>query len=527
MIEDGRGIPAGTALEADVCIVGAGAAGITLALALEHAHLRIALLESGGEQPSPEAQDFARGRSIGLPYFPLESARLRCLGGSTMHWGGFCRPFEPIDFEKRPWVPHSGWPITRRDLDPYYERAQGQCQLGAFAYLPEDWDLTGAPVLPLWGRQVVTKLIQFSPPTRFGVRFRDPLVRSRATTVYLNSTVVRLEAARDGGLLTGLEVATTAGNHFSIKARAYVLAAGGIDNPRLLLASNDTRPAGIGNDYDLVGRFFADHIQFDAAGVFPLDERRSFDLYLPRSADVTRRPKDPAGSSARIMGNFCLDEEAQQALGTLNYSAKLVETTWQDYFLRADVADTESRSLWRAAGATLGNLWDNLGDAFETASRQVRGGEHGRFYVLVTHPEQAPNPASRVLLSTERDALGMPRPILDWRLTELDLHSIEAAFEALVRAFGGSHLARLHAPFNPRAHGWPPSMTGGWHHCGTTRMHADPRQGVVNADGRVHGIGNLYITGSSVFTTNSVANPTLTIVALAFRLADHLSGVLG
>ena len=202
-----------------------------------------------------------------------------------MHWGGWCRPLEPIDFEQRAWVPYSGWPITRATLEPYYPLAQEFCQLGEFSYDPADWDLPKGALLSLPADRWHSRIIQFSPPTRFGIRYRDQIARATTLTVYLHSTALRLTASGNGRRILGLKVATLAGNSFEVTARSYVLAAGGIDNPRLLLASNDVLPAGIGNDDDLVGRFFADHIQLDTAGLFPVDRRMNLDLYQPSSRE--------------------------------------------------------------------------------------------------------------------------------------------------------------------------------------------------------------------------------------------------
>lgn len=520
LIIDGKTVPARTELTTDLCIVGAGAAGITLALALADSNLNIVVLESGGLTPEPGTQELARGEIAGLKYVPLESARLRCLGGSTMHWGGWCRPLEPIDFETRGWVPYSGWPIDRTAIDPYYPRAQEICQLGDFGYETRDWELPPNSVLALPPERFHSRIIQFSPPTRFGARYREPLEKSTTVSVYLHSNVTQILPADHGHSITGLRVATLEGNTFSVTAKRYVLAAGGIENPRLLLASNEVIPTGVGNDHDLVGRFFADHIQLDTAGVFPEDLRTSFDLYQPASRDVRRRSRHPGGRSANVMAYLTLDRKVQATRGTLNYSANVLQTTWSEYFTATETANVVERTAWESFTHSVHNLWRNLDDAVASAFRP--GGSNARMFKIVTTQEQAPNPASRVRLGTQRDRLGMPHAVLEWRLTDLDRHSIEVAVDELVKAFGSTSLAKLHIPLELRTQGWPANIPISWHHCGTTRMSADAKRGVVDSNGRVHGIDNLYIAGSSVFPTNGSGNPTLTVVALALRLADHL-----
>jgi len=522
LITDGRSVPANSTLAADLCIVGAGAAGITLALGLEDASLSVIILESGGLVPEPGPQDLARGEIGGQHYVPLESARLRCFGGSTMHWGGWCRPLEAVYFQARDWVPGSGWPIDRTHIDPYYPRAQEICQVGEFDYDPADWYLPRGSLLNLPADRIHSRLIQFSPPTRFGVRYRAALEKSKAVTTYLHSTVTQLLTGENGRTITGLRVATLEGNKFSVVAKRYVLAAGGIDNARMLLISNETVKAGLGNDHDLVGRYFADHIQLDTAGLFPQDPHMSLDLYQPASRDTARRSLHSAGRAANVMAYLTLDPAVQKQRQTLNYSANVLETTWSNYFTAKETANGTERSTWETVKRSLSNLWQNLDDAVEAQFRP--GGHNAKMYKIVTTQEQAPNPTSRVRLSHEKDALGIPRVLLEWRLSDLDRHSIEVAVDELVRCCGSTGVGKLHTPLNLKADCWPADVPISWHHCCTTRMAADATKGVVNADGRVHGIDNLYVSGSSVFTTSGNGNPTLTVVALALRLADHLRG---
>jgi choline dehydrogenase-like flavoprotein len=516
---EGRSIASGTVVNTDVCVIGAGAAGITIALSLANTAINVVVLESGGLDPSGEGQDQVKGEVVGLPYYPLESTRLRCFGGSTMHWGGWSRPFEPIDFEQRPWVPHSGWPITRATLDPYYLEAQELCQLGHFDYAPAGWDLGSAVPLPLAGDAVATKLIQFSPPTRFGVRYRARIEAARNVSVYLNSTTTDMQLMANGAAIDGLDVHTSAGNSFRVVARSYILAAGGIDNPRLLLSWNRVHKQGIGNAHDLVGRFFGEHIQLDTAGVFPTSDDVSFDLYQTSSRVTVRKHKSGSGRGANVMGYLTLSDSLQRARRTLNYSCDVLESSVSDYFLHADRAETTADSTLGNIGEGLRTLWHNLSDA---ANVGFGTGSSKRFYKIVTTQEQAPNPSSRVTLAEQRDAFGLRRPRLDWRLNDLDRHTIGVALDALASAFGGASLAKLRAIQDFAVDPWPKHMVGSWHHCGTTRMHDDPKQGVVDANCRVHGIDNLYVAGSSVFTTTGNGNPTLTVVALALRLAEHI-----
>ncbi len=526
MFIDGRTIPPGTKITADVCIVGTGPAGITLARNIASNTLSVICIESGGLEPDIATQDMAKGDNVGLPYYPLETTRLRYFGGTSGHWGGFCRPFYPIDFESREWVPHSGWPIPYSAVAEHYPAAHDICDLGPFEYSTSGWDLANTPPLPLGGNVVQTRLFQFSPPTRFNTKYRNEFARAKNITVYLNSNVVSMNASANAKKIVGLSIKTLSGNQFSASARVYVLAAGGIENPRLLLASSQVMPQGLANDHDVVGRYFCEHMQLDSAAVLPLEQNASYDLYQLNMRHTPLQPTKP-GRAVGLMGYLTIAPEAQRAARTLNYSANLQQSYWSDYFLHAQRShDSTAASSWRSLGDAITTLWANLKDASSMALERLPGRKPTTFYKIVTSQEQAPNPESRVRLSDKSDALGMRRASLDWRLSALDRHTIVYALQQIGMAFGSVGLARLHIPMDFTQDEWPGHLRGSWHHCGGTRMSDSPSTGVVDADCNVHGIGNLYIAGSSIFPTNGHGNPTLTIVALALRLAARIRRVL-
>ncbi|MGH9026526.1 MAG: FAD-dependent oxidoreductase, partial [Acidimicrobiia bacterium] len=256
MLIDANDVPGD--VRADVCIVGGGAAGITLALELANAQLSVVVLESGDTEREESVEALAGGVTTGRSY-PLATTRLRYLGGATNHWSGFCRPLDPIDFEPRPWIPYSGWPFSRAELDPYYGRAQTVCGLGPFEYDVDWWqERVGLETLPDDG-VLATALYQVSPPVRFGEEYRPALTAAANVDVYLHADVVGLDLAPDGEAVSRARVATLAGNSWSASARVFVLAAGAIEVARLLLTSRDQQPEGIGNANDLIGRFFMEH----------------------------------------------------------------------------------------------------------------------------------------------------------------------------------------------------------------------------------------------------------------------------
>ena len=516
MHTDARNLENGSVLEADLCIVGAGAAGLSIAREWVNSPLKVLLLEGGGFELDPRMQDLYRGDIVGLPYYPLHAARLHYFGGTTNHWSGFCSTYDAIDFEKRPWVPNSGWPIRRGELDPFYARAQRVLDLGPYEYDASDWvkDDSELSPLPLAPEIVWTKMWQFSPPTRLGTKYRNDIVNARNVHLYTHANVCEVEPNEALTAVGGLRIRTLEGKEFRARARRYVLACSTIQNARLLLASNRRAPGGLGNAHDLVGRYFMEHLEMPGGELV---------LANPRSTKMKMYALDFGRTKAR--GELALSAEAQRKHGVLNGTASLepgslgVEARSTFEFLPPDVL--EAMMAWEKGGKKGPPPYVSAQPP--GAPALPRG--PSRFFHLATRQEQAPNPDSRVTLSTEKDALGMPRAQLDWRLTELDKRSIRTYYKLLGQELGRSEVGRLRLRdwlLTDDDRSWPSFLSGGWHHMGTTRMHTDPRQGVVDSDCRVHGVGNLYVAGASVYPTSGSANPTLTLVALSLRLSDHL-----
>lgn len=516
MHTDARTLENGSLLEGDVCIVGAGAAGLSMALEWVGASSRVLLLEGGGFDFDPRMQARYRGANVGLPYYPLHAAALHQFGGTTGHWAGFCSPYDANDFEPRAWVPHSGWPIRRADLDPFYARAQRVLELGPYEYDAAQWQRRDAALvpLPLDPRAVWTKMWQFSPPTRMGTRYRADIVGARNVHLVTHATVCEVEANEAVSAVAGLRVRTPDGREHRVRARHYVLACSTIQNARLLLASNRRAAAGLGNAHDLVGRYFMEHLEMPSGQLA---------LTGPRPASAAIYALDFGRTKAR--GELALSPAMQRAHRVLNATVSLAPSTPGQVAQSTFQWMTPERlERWR--------VWERDGRVgpppFDLPPAPGAGAPAPRLFQLATRQEQAPNPASRITLGRERDAFGVPRARLEWRLTELDRHSFRAFYEVLGRELGRSGVGRVQMlEWVASGDGdWPASLSGGWHHMGTTRMHADPRQGVVDANCRVHGLGNLFVAGGSVYPTAGSANPTLTLVALSLRLADHLKRTL-
>ena len=513
---DARTLDNGSVIEGDLCIVGAGAAGISMAMDWIGASQRVLLLEAGGFEYDARMQELYRGEIVGLPYFPLQAARLHYFGGTTGHWAGFCSPFDPIDFAVRDWVPHSGWPFERAHLDPYYARAQCVLELGPYEYDVAGWQRRDPKLVPfpLDPSVVFTKMWQFSAPTRFGARYRDTIVGAKNVQLYTNAIVREIDPNEDVTAVDGLRVRTLEGRELRVRAKHYVLATCSIQNARLLLASNSRVAAGLGNAHDLVGRYFMEHLEMPSGAFIELGDRAANGAMYAFDWGVTK-----------ARGELALNEAVQRKRRVLNATVSLnprsLDEEGMSTFQRMNPSVMDERRRTGRQGPTRSSAAGS-GDT----SQPHRG---PREFHLQTRQEQAPNPASRVTLSAERDELGMPRAKLDWRLTELDRRSFRDFYDVLGRELGRAGVGRVQMrPWvleKPDA-AWPSSVGGGWHHMGTTRMHADPKQGVVNPDCQVHGIANLSVAGAAVFPTAGAANPTLTLVAMTLRLSDHLKSTL-
>jgi choline dehydrogenase-like flavoprotein len=264
---DARNMENNSLIEGDICIVGSGAAGISMALEWLNTPYKVILLEGGGFEYEQPMQDLYKGKTTGQRYYPLDSARLHYFGGTTGHWSGFCSTFDPIDFKERDWVPHSGWPIKREDLDPYYARAHKNLDLGPYDYSVKYWQDKDPELvsLPLDDKAVYNKMWQFSPPTRFGTKYRDTIVKAPNIHLYTYANVTDITANENASAVKEVTVKNLAGKKHTVRAKQFIIACCSIQNARLLLASNKQAPKGLGNQNDNVGRYFMEHLEIKSA----------------------------------------------------------------------------------------------------------------------------------------------------------------------------------------------------------------------------------------------------------------------
>jgi choline dehydrogenase-like flavoprotein len=458
----------------DVCICGAGPAGITLARALASRGRRVALLEAGGNDIGAQSQVLYEGESVGLPYIPLDTSRLRYLGGTSNHWEGYTRPLDARDFVPLPHHPLQAWPIRQADLDPYAE------QTAEILDLPQTPDLM--PDL-LGGKDelLVPAFDRVStPPTQFGGKYKDELAASELVALCLHANLVDIELAPGAQSVSHLIVRSYQRDEpFEVRARYFVLCCGGMENARILLNANRQVSAGIGNQHDLVGRYFCEHPEVRLG-------------YAVLAAPGVEHA-DLIAADRLLLDRRCL-----------SFRVGLEPVQWTHD---------------KGAVCTPATFWQRLARAF-------RGGSAECFdMVAVGVIMQALNYDSRVKLSDQPDRFGLRRIALEWRLSELDLHTIRTAALEMGRAMAQHGVGRMQLIEWLRDRPAPPpngAIEEGCHHMCTTRMSDDPKLGVVDKNCRVHGIENLFIGGSSVFASGGVSNPTYTIVQLALRLGDYL-----
>jgi choline dehydrogenase-like flavoprotein len=516
-------------LVTDLCIVGAGAAGITLAREFIGSGCRVLVLESGGLRYSPRIQRLYAGENVGMPSYPLTYSRFRVYGGSTTRWPAQCRPLDPLDFEPRPGIAHSGWPFDHRHLEAWYPRAQAVCNLDVDrdpAWVP------GPGRLPLAGGELEAILFRFGYPRDFGQTYRREFERSANVDVMHGASVVEIEPAPDLRSIQAIRVQIAGGRGFQVEARVYVLACGGIENPRLLLASNRLAPAGIGNQHDLVGRFFMDHPYLMTGHFVPAAAQHADGPHVIRS--FKRVGLDQKSNLGFVLHQRIRRDEALTGC-SVYFVRRLASETAPEYFspggkARLRLAELLELGILPAADVRrhlrqVAKGHRQVGLTLARRAREVVWPKH--VLALRTVLETTPRPDSRISLGTERDELGMPMVRVDWRISESDRLGLDRLRRALATAIESNGLGVLVEDPAVDETGWPSSTEGGKHHMGTTRMHVDPKQGVVDPDCQVHGIANLYLAGSSVFPTSGYANPTFTIIALALRLADHLKTRLG
>jgi hypothetical protein len=531
-IVDINDLHAPTTLDTDICIVGGGAAGITVASELDGTSHRVCLIESGGFGPDEQTQALYDLQVIGHPVRQNFMSRARYFGGTCNVWAGRCMPLTPLDMCVRDWIAHSGWPISYEELERYYPQASRVLKLPARHTLerlmsrknPVERRLVDNPDLQ------PAMAVCAKKPLRFADAYRKQLRRSRNISLYLNANVTDIQLNRAGDHVEACVASSLGGKTIHFKAKRFVIACGGLETARLLLASRSIHPTGIGNRFDAVGRYYMDHPRA-VFGKVRLSKPRALPMLLGM----------PVSDGMAQVG-IQLSHDVQRREHLLNNYLTL-ERSWSDQAAKTYEGFVHSMKIlirkgyagkrFRLSRANLARVPELIyllppreimpHSLYSTASRlRHRFGKGVSELIVVNYCEQMPNPLSRAYLGETRDRFNMPHLVLDWKIRREETVTLLRLQDLLDRTLRRHQLGYLESSsqlFSDRLY------TDASHHIGTTRMSTDPREGVVDQNCKVHGLDNLFIAGSAVFPTSGHANPTLTIVALAIRLAAHVNSL--
>ena len=461
----------------DYCIIGAGPAGISCALPLAKAGKKVAVLEAGGLEYTEWSQGIYKGEVIGDHYYDLDAARLRYFGGTSNHWGGWCRTLDPIDFEDKPYFKDTAWPINKKDLDPYIKESNDILELK---------DIIPDSDIGKSGFKQVDWVV--SPPVNMGEKYKEPFAKDKNISLILDANLVGFET--NGTAISGAVVADPKNNRVTVKAKEYILAAGGIENSRLLLWANEETNGQIVKNSTTLGKYWMEHPVYGIGSVITTGkfDRPHKDLYGQDHIFVA--PTDATMKKMKTLNcAFIMVKKEYKGTKKLIADIGCVAPEWASW------------AAWQF-GETL------------SCGYHIRAGW-----------EQQPLASNRIELdASKKDALGMPRTKLFWKKSEADMLTLRKTAQSYGAYLARSNTGRM--KLNPwvLGEGDPPKdeEIAGYHHMGGTRMADSAEQGIVDANCKVFGQDNLYIAGSSVFPSGGYANPTLTIVQLALRLSEHL-----
>ena len=557
MLIDAQSLQSGE-ITKDVCIIGAGPAGITLAREFINEHLDVAIIESGGFEFDSKAQSLADGPTYG-DIKPSIDVNRRQFGGNSNVWHIGLGPgeigvrhalFDETDFLRRDWVPNSGWPFCRDHLIPCYKRAQVVCNAGPFSYSADDWENKLIQRWSLSNTELDTGIFQFSASNVFHKIYKDELIAAKNVTLYIHASANKLITDSSGETVDKVKLAHSGEKNIYLFAKVFILATGGFENAPLLLMSNQHEVAGLGNQHDVVGRYYHDHLQGQSGYLTPgdsqlLNRAALYDLrqidgasvmgYLKLSKAVMEKEKllnincflYPRPNHRHSLAIDSFNALRQENLFSKSHS-KVVsvfpKSTKARHLLNAVIGSNYvvkmaylARTKQQATSYGLGNGgWSQLRNLHQKFTR----------FEVWHSIEQSPHPHNRVKLDRERDIYGAPKLEVYWHWSLGDINQTLRAQHVIARELAHAGLGKLHLEHDPN--GLPNIVRPARSHhlMGTTRMHADPKFGVVDAECRVHGMNNLFVAGSSTFPAGGYANPTLTIVAMALRLEDLIQHAL-
>ena len=524
MIYDGNELTESHEINADLCVIGCGVAGTVLATELSTRFPKIAVMETGSESFDIKQQELYAATNTHPIYPDPRYTRLRMLGGSSNHWENNTSPFDPIDFEKRDWVPDSGWPISYADLEPYYKEAAIYCGAGRQGYDYTHWQAaTGHRAMTDKSDKVTTGISIFStPPVRFFQAYGEAFKNSNSVDIYKHSCLVDIEYDENKAAVQSAVFINRKSARYQVKARIFVLCLGGIENARMLLHANQKYNNKLGNRSGALGRYFMDHPVVEAAHFYPSGDD-NFDFY-----------KENKQGDYSVSGYFKVSDKQIRDKRLNNIRVPLIPRDnfylsdgvssfhiLKDSFREGDIPDY--------FGTHIVNFIKDIDMVAEGISRKkfdtklFDDAKKIEAYMMYMMIEQTPSWDNKISLSDQLDTNGVPKIKIDWALKQSDVDNIWQVLEILARDFGQRSLGRLKTLKERSERIFTEHLGFASHHMGTTRMANKAENGVVDANLRVFGSENLFVTGSSPFVTGGHVPPTLTLVALTIRLAKHLT----
>lgn len=524
MIRDLQDYPSETVLYTDVCIVGTGPAGIALAQELIGTNLDVLLLESGGSRHEDESQALNNGSSIGLPHRTYLDGRARRFGGTGTIWAGQCLPMDTIDFERRDWIPDSGWPFSFDSIRPYFSRAEAFFKIQGERYDSNNYARFGIDP-PAWDPAALKSMFTvYTAHIDIGKAWHAKISRAANVTVLLHANITQIETNDAGTICTSVRARSLRNTAARITAKSFVICCGAIENARLLLASNKVQKNGLGNRYDLVGRYFQEHPnaftgEVETKDPFQLQQKLRL-LY--------------AKSGIKYFPKFRLSETRQRQERVANCNGSLLFeypegsgiTALQETYRAARKGTLPTKPLRKLMSILRHSpeVAESLAQRFLSGRSPCGSPSRIRLQIYL---EQTPNHSSRVRLSTRRDQFGVPDIEVDWMVTDMERRTLQVMTQTVRQEISRLGLGTITPSPWLNSEEWKTHLSDCAHHAGTTRMANTEQHGVVDSNCQVFGIRGLFICGGSVFPTSGYANPTLTIVAMAIRIADLLRAQLG
>jgi choline dehydrogenase-like flavoprotein len=551
MQTDSAMIPPNSHLEADIAVVGAGPAGIVVALELARSGHSVLLVDSGGDSPNRDVQQLGDATGLDPLHVSMSLATSRQIGGASNLWGGRCVPFDPIDFKPRAIAGEARWPLSYEELEPYFQRACDWCVCGDAVFDAHDIpDLADRSLIPGFpdGEIQASSLERWSLPTNFGREYRTALKDTPGLRLLTNLTCTEVVCAPDEPRVQHLQAQSLDGRSLQISASHYVLACGGLETTRLLFASTGSHPEGLGNHSGHLGRWYMAHVESRIAQVH---------FSTPPAETIYGHERDAAGVYIRRRLTFSEDCQNSRRLpniamwlvnpdvgnpehgsAILSFVYLMLASPLGRFFVAEGIRQAHIKTAQPVSKRRhLLNIMRDLPSAarfalvfgyrrFLKRGRKVPGffvPSAANVYPLLYHGEHLPHRESRAEPTSDRDALGVPRLRTHLQFGEEDIAAVMRAHRRLdeyLREHGLGYLEYLYEDSEAAVR---EQLFGGYHQAGTTRMSALPQDGVVDRNLAVHGFDDLHIASSSTFVTSSQANSTFMIIVFALRLVDHLN----